>query len=79
MMIVKDFSFKRDFLKHSNKSEINLHIEGRVSDAATEAALAAAALVSRVAKFSGIPEDAMLGLIMTKAAEALEVMKKGNA
>ena len=62
-----------------NKSEINLHIEGRVSDAATEAALAAAALVSRVAKFSGIPEGAMLGLIMTKASEALEVMKKENA
>ena len=59
-----------------NKSEINLHIEGHVSDAATEAALAAAAIVSRVAKFSGIPEDAMLGLIMTKAAEALKLMEK---
>ncbi len=61
-----------------NKNEINLHIEGHVSDAATEAAFAAAALVSRIAKFSDIPEDAMLGLIMTKASEALEVMKKNN-
>lgn len=61
-----------------NKNEINLRIEGRVSDAATEAALAAAALVSRVAKFSGIPEDAMLGLIMGNVIETLEAMKKNN-
>lgn len=61
-----------------NKSEINLHIEGRVSDVAVESVLATAVLVKKFAEVREIPESIALSAIMGNVIETLEAMKKND-